>query len=67
LPVIGDYAEETVLALALVPLMEWMHGCTGTQASTQGLASRLAMQAVVIRSRARRILFRAGCRRGRRC
>ncbi|MBU6156843.1 MAG: cation-transporting P-type ATPase [Alphaproteobacteria bacterium] len=49
--VIGDYAEATVLALALVPLMgmdAWLH--RRTQASTQGLASRLATQAVVIRS-----------------
>lgn len=48
---LGDYAEATVLALALVPLLgmdAWLH--RRTQASTQGLASRLATQAVVIRS-----------------
>ena len=49
--VLGDYAEAAVLALALVPLLgmdAWLH--RRTQASTQGLASRLATQAVVIRS-----------------
>jgi len=48
--ILGDYAEASVLALALVPLMgmdAWLH--RRTQASTQGLASRLATQAVVIR------------------
>jgi len=47
---LGDYAEAIVLALALVPLLgmdAWLH--RRTQASTQGLASRLATQAVVIR------------------
>jgi len=49
--VLGDHAEAIVLALALVPLVgmdAWLH--RRTQASTQGLATRLSSEAVVIRS-----------------
>lgn len=47
---LGDWAEAAVLVLALVPLAgmdAWLH--RRTQASTQGLASRLASEALVIR------------------
>ena len=47
---LGDLAEAAVLVLALIPLVgmdAWLH--RRTQASTQGLASRLASEALVIR------------------
>lgn len=47
---LGDFAEAAVLVLALVPLAgmdAWLH--RRTQASTQGLSSRLATEALVIR------------------
>jgi Ca2+-transporting ATPase len=48
---IGDYSEAAILAVAVVPLVGmdlYLH--RRTQASTQGLASRLASQAAVIRN-----------------
>ena len=47
---LGDYAEALVLILALIPLAgmdAWLH--RRTQASTQGLTSRLASEALVVR------------------
>ena len=47
---LGDMLEAVVLGLALIPLVgmdAWLH--RRTQASTTGLASRLAAQAVVVR------------------
>lgn len=48
--VLGKYAEGIVLLAALVPLVgmdTWLH--LRTQASTQGLASRMAARAIVVR------------------
>lgn len=50
---IGDYEEALILAAAILPLVgmdAWLH--RRTQASTQGLRSRLAAQATVIRDAA---------------
>ena len=54
---LGDYAEAAVLVLALIPLAgmdAWLH--RRTQASTQGLASRLASEALVIRDGAAHLI-----------
>jgi Ca2+-transporting ATPase len=48
---IGDYSEAAILAVAVVPLVGmdlYLH--RRTQASTQGLASRLTSQAAVVRN-----------------